>query len=94
MFNPAKFAMQMIQNNPQVMNNPMAKQYLEVIQNGDSAKGQEVANNILKTYGMTSKTLLFGEEGESDKTYINIHVLNSVDGLAREPKHDATYDIS
>lgn len=27
MFDPAKFAMQMIQNNPQVMNNPMAKQY-------------------------------------------------------------------
>lgn len=53
MFDPAKFAMQMIQNNPQVMNNPMAKQYLEIIQNGDSAKGQEVANNILKTYGMT-----------------------------------------
>lgn len=52
MFDPAKFAMQMIQNNPQVMNNPMAKQYLEIIQNGDSAKGQEVANNILKTYGM------------------------------------------
>lgn len=40
MFDPAKFAMQMIQNNPQVMNNPMAKQYLEIIQNGDSAKGQ------------------------------------------------------
>lgn len=53
MFDPAKFAMQMIQNNPQVMNNPMAKQYLEIIQNRDSAKGQEVANNILKTYGMT-----------------------------------------
>lgn len=46
MFDPAKFAMQMIQNNPQVMNNPMAKQYLEIIQNGDSAKGQEVANTL------------------------------------------------
>ena len=53
MLDPAKFAMQMIQNNPQVMSNPMAQQYLEIIQNGDSAKGQEVANNILKTYGMT-----------------------------------------
>lgn len=44
--------------------------------------------------GTTSKTLLFGEEGKNDKTYINIHVLNSVEGLAREPKHDATYDIN
>lgn len=38
MFDPAKFAMQMIQNNPQVMNNPMAKQYLEIIQNGGQCK--------------------------------------------------------
>ena len=44
--------------------------------------------------GTASKTLLFGEEGENDKTYINIHILNSVEGLAREPKHDATYDIN
>lgn len=44
--------------------------------------------------GTTSKTLLFGEEDKNDKTYINIHVLNSVEGLAREPKHDATYDIN
>lgn len=58
MFDPAKFAMQMIQNNPQVMNNPMAKEYLQIIQNGDSAKGQEVANNILKTYGMTKEQAL------------------------------------
>lgn len=58
MFDPAKFAMQMIQNNPQVMNNPMAKEYLQIIQNGDSVKGQEVANNILKTYGMTKDQAL------------------------------------
>lgn len=58
MLDPAKFAMQMIQNNPQVMNNPMAKEYLQIIQNGDSAKGQEVANNILKTYGMTKEQAL------------------------------------
>lgn len=58
MFDPAKFAMQMIQNNPQVMNNPMAKEYLQIIQNGDSVKGQEVANNILKTYGMTKEQAL------------------------------------
>lgn len=44
--------------------------------------------------GTTSKTLLFGEEGDGDKTYINIHVLNNVEGLAREPKHDASYDIN
>ena len=49
---------------------------------------------IYRPDGTTSKTLLFGEEGESDKTYINIHMLNNVEGLAREPKHDASYDIN
>ena len=67
MFDPAKFAMQMIQNNPQVMNNPMAKQYLEIIQNGDSAKGQEVANNILKTYGMTKDQAMEAVSEETEK---------------------------
>lgn len=42
--------------------------------------------------GTTSKTLLFGEEGANDKTYINIHILNNVEGLAREPKHYPVYD--
>lgn len=42
MFDPAKFAMQMIQNNPQVMNNPMAKQYLEIIQKGTVQKGRKL----------------------------------------------------
>lgn len=41
MMNPIQFAMSMIQNNPQVMNNPMAQNYIGVIQSGDAQKGQQ-----------------------------------------------------
>lgn len=47
------FAMQMIANNPNIANNPEAQQLLEVIQSGDSQRGQQVADNICKTYGIT-----------------------------------------
>lgn len=53
MFNPAQFAMNMIKNNPQVMNNPMAQNYIGIIQSGDAQKGQQLAENICKTYGVT-----------------------------------------
>lgn len=52
-FNPRNFALGLIQRNPQVANNPQAQEYLGVIQNGDSAKGEEIANNICKSYGVT-----------------------------------------
>lgn len=52
MFSPIQFAMQMIQRNPQISNNPTAQQYLQIIQNGDSTKGEQIADNILKSYGM------------------------------------------
>lgn len=52
MFSPIQFAMQMIQRNPQISNNSIAQQYLQIIQNGDSTRGEQIANNILKSYGM------------------------------------------
>lgn len=51
--NPMQFAMNMLQNNPQVMNNPQAQGLMQVIQSGDAAKGQQMAENLCKTYGVT-----------------------------------------
>lgn len=53
--NIAQLAMQMIQNNPQIANSPQAQQYLKVIQSGDSVAGQQLAQNILQTYGLTKE---------------------------------------
>lgn len=47
------FAMQMLANNPNIANNPQAQQWLEVIQSGDSQRGQQLADNICKTYGIS-----------------------------------------
>lgn len=51
--NPMQFAMNMLQNNPQIMNNPQAQGLMQVIQSGDAAKGQQMAENLCKTYGVT-----------------------------------------
>lgn len=45
------FALQMIQNNPNIANNPRAQEMIAIIQNGDAQKGQELAQNLCSTYG-------------------------------------------
>lgn len=36
-------------------NNPNAEKYIEVIQNGDSAQGSQIAENLCKTYGVSKE---------------------------------------
>ena len=55
MHNPMVFAMNMLRMNPQLRNNPQAQEWLQVIQSGDSARGEELANNILQSIGMTKE---------------------------------------
>lgn len=44
--------------NPSIANNPNARAMLEVVQSGDSMRGEQIANNLLKTYGMTKEEAL------------------------------------
>lgn len=46
-----KFAMNMINNNPEVKNNPKAQAMINAIANRDASAGIEIANNLCKTYG-------------------------------------------
>lgn len=46
------FAMTLLSRNPQIANNPTAKNMIDVIQSGDSKKGQEIAQNLCDTYGV------------------------------------------
>ena len=50
---PKDLLMKMIQNNPAIANNPQAQEWIQVIQSGDSARGEEIANNLLNSMGMT-----------------------------------------
>lgn len=47
------FAMQMMANNPAIANNPRNKELFDVIKSGDAQRGQEIANNLCKSYGVT-----------------------------------------
>lgn len=49
------FALQLIQNSPQIANNPQAKEMIDVIRNNDSVKGQQIAQNLCNTYGVTKE---------------------------------------
>lgn len=55
---PIDFALRMIKNNPQFKNNPQAQNYIQILESGDAQKGQEVANNLLNTYGMSKEDAL------------------------------------
>ena len=63
MFNPINFAMQMIQSNPNITNNPQAKHMIDVIQSGNAEEGQKIANNLLQTYGVSKDEALNQAKG-------------------------------
>lgn len=47
-----------IKANPNIAGNPQALAYIEVLESGDSKRGQELAENLLNTYGMTREDAL------------------------------------
>lgn len=55
MISPMQFLMSQIQQNPNITSNPQAQSYIQIIQSGDQKKGEEIAQNLLKSYGMTKE---------------------------------------
>ena len=55
MISPMQFLQNAMRNNPNITNNPIAQNYISVLQSGDAQKGQQIAENILKSYGMTKE---------------------------------------
>lgn len=49
------FAMMLLRQNPNIMNNPQAQHMVSIIQNGDSRQGQQIAENLCKTYGISKE---------------------------------------
>lgn len=54
-FDPRQMAMQLMQNNQKLANNPMAQEGFNILMSGDAAKGEEFAMNLCKTYGITKE---------------------------------------
>lgn len=53
MFNIQSMISMLMQRNPNVANNPQAQQMLQVIQSGDEEQGRQIAENILKSRGLS-----------------------------------------
>lgn len=53
--NPMQIAMNLLSKNPQIANNPQAKEMISVIQSGDSQKGQQIAENLCNSYGVSKE---------------------------------------
>lgn len=56
--NPMQSMINMIRANPAIADNPQMQAYIDVLESGDSKRGQELANNLLETYGMTKEDAL------------------------------------
>ena len=48
------FALNMINGNPNIANNPNAQEFLNVIRNNDDARGKQIAQNLCDSYGLTT----------------------------------------
>lgn len=48
-----QYALNLLQRNPNLANNPQAQSLLQVIQSGDSRQGELIARNLCDTMGVT-----------------------------------------
>lgn len=53
MNNLMNFAMGIISQNPQIANNPNAREMIQVIQSGDFQRGQMIAQNLCQANNVT-----------------------------------------
>ena len=52
------FAISVLSNNPAFAKNPVAQEYISVIKSNDSARGQEIAQNLCNSYGVNKEDAL------------------------------------
>lgn len=53
MNNFIQWALNMASRNPNIANNPRNSEMFKAIQNGDAKTGQQIAENLCKTYGVS-----------------------------------------
>ena len=52
------FALRQLEGRPEIANNPLAKEWLEVIKSGDAQRGEEIARNLCDNSGVTVEQAL------------------------------------
>lgn len=56
--NMRDMALNLLAQNPNIVNNPNAQEFIQVIRNGDSVKGAQIAQNLCDSYGMSKEDVL------------------------------------
>lgn len=57
-FNPMMALNQLLRNDPNAKSNPVKNSYIQTIQSGDSVRGQQIADNICRSYGKSREEML------------------------------------
>lgn len=53
-----KFAVNILKNDPRVRDTPLGQELMQCLQTGDSARGEQIANNLCQTYGDTKESAI------------------------------------
>lgn len=48
-----QFALNQLKQKPEIANSPMGQEFINILQSGNDQAGIELANNLLKSYGLT-----------------------------------------
>lgn len=54
----AQMAMNRISSDPRMQNNPQAREFINIMQSGDIARGEEMARNLCNSYGVSQQQAL------------------------------------
>lgn len=65
--NMRDMALNLLAQNPNIANNPNAQEFIQVIQNGDSVKGAQIAQNLCETYGISKEDAI-----KNAKSFFNL----------------------
>lgn len=58
-----QFALNMIERNPNIQNNPNAKSMIEVLRSGDTSRGEQMASNICDSMGVSREDAISQARG-------------------------------
>lgn len=73
-----QMAMKILKENPNIANNPNAQSMINVIQSGDEKKGQEIAENICKSMGVSKEDAINKLELTASQCAQNQYLVNQL----------------
>lgn len=58
-----QWALSLIAKNPNIAGNPNAQAMIDVLKSGDNARGEQMANNLLQSMGMSREDAISQAKG-------------------------------